>query len=386
MLAFEDRIAFDLAVFLPGFFLIALRLWVRNRNRLPNPELTWLLSDVFVSLALMIGASVISLDIWYMRRRIRLRNFSQEEDAAGFLIETITVTVEFLKVSLFNQYAYITALWSIKAAFLCSYYTMSQHLSLKLRRALNLTWVALLLTWLGLLFGFTFWCRPIQRNWSLDDSFFCSPQAKPEQAILVYGLHIGTDIPVMAIPFFIIHTLKLGRGEKYAVGFMFLLGFMTAVSSTFSFVLHMQFIQLDHDPDSKQAALEEKLEGIYLSAVAEVWGAVFVVCLPSTRIAVRWLCRSKSDKNLPRDDGTIELEESIHHGDFYTSKDPVGELPPYANRKFDFGRGRSPNDYGHADEASGRSLRPSYAPVPFTPTVYDGSFDFDDAKGPPHAM
>lgn len=118
----------------------------------------------------------------------------------------------------------------------------------------------------------------------------------------------------MAIPFFIIHTLNLGRGEKYAVGFMFLLGFMTAVSSTFSFVLHMQFIQLDHDPHSKRAALEEKLEGIYLSAVAEVWGAVFVVCLPSTRIAVRWLCRSKGDKNLPRDDGTIEMEGSIHHG------------------------------------------------------------------------
>jgi len=129
MLEFEDRIAFDLAVFLPGFFLIALRLWVRNRHRLPNPELTWLLSDVFVSLALMIGASVISLDIWYMRRRIQLRNYPQEEDPVGFVMESITVTVEFLKVyvdacacriapltpdarnrSLFNQYAYITAL------------------------------------------------------------------------------------------------------------------------------------------------------------------------------------------------------------------------------------------------------------------------------------
>jgi len=98
MLDYEDRITFDLAVFIPGFFLIALRLWVRNRNRLPNPELTWVLSDVFVSVALAIAASVISLDIWYMRRRIQLKNFPRKEDPTGFLMESITITVEFLKV------------------------------------------------------------------------------------------------------------------------------------------------------------------------------------------------------------------------------------------------------------------------------------------------
>jgi hypothetical protein len=98
MLQYESRVAFDLAVFIPGFFLIALRLWVRNRNRLPNPQLTWVLSDVFVSMALIIAASVISLDIWYMRRRIGLRNYPKEEDPAGYLMESITITVEFLKV------------------------------------------------------------------------------------------------------------------------------------------------------------------------------------------------------------------------------------------------------------------------------------------------
>jgi hypothetical protein len=95
---------------------------------------------------------------------------------------------------------------------------------------------------------------------------------------------------------------------------MFLLGFMTAVSSTFSFVLHMQFIQLEHDRDrgSPRDALDEKLEGIYLSAVAEVWGAVFVVCLPSTRIAFRSLCNhvrrpAKSQIHDSDDSGLIEL-------------------------------------------------------------------------------
>lgn len=42
---------------------------------------------------------------------------------------------------------------------------MSDHLSLKLRRALNGTWIALLLTWLGLVLDITFWCWPMERNW-----------------------------------------------------------------------------------------------------------------------------------------------------------------------------------------------------------------------------
>jgi hypothetical protein len=140
----------------------------------------------------------------------------------------------------------------------------------------------------------------------------------------VYVLHIGTDIPIMAIPFFIIHTLKLGRGEKYAISFMFVLGFLTVVISTFSFALHLQFTQMEHDrvTGSPRDALNEKLEGIYLSAVAEVFGAVFVVCLPSTRIFFRGLLNrvrntEKSHAsaifgdNDPYDGGEIELGPEV---------------------------------------------------------------------------
>ena len=98
MLRYESRIGFDLALLIPGSLLIALRLWVRNKNRLPNPALTWVLSDVFVSIALAIGASVVALDVWYMRRKIGLRNYPAGEDQIGYLIESLTIVVEFLKV------------------------------------------------------------------------------------------------------------------------------------------------------------------------------------------------------------------------------------------------------------------------------------------------
>jgi hypothetical protein len=98
MLKYEHRIGFDLGVFLPGFIFIFVRLWIRNRNRLPNPPLTWILSDVFVSFSLIIAASVISLDIWYMRREIELRNYPKEDNPLGYFLEAAKISVEFLKV------------------------------------------------------------------------------------------------------------------------------------------------------------------------------------------------------------------------------------------------------------------------------------------------
>ena len=52
----------------------------------------------------------------------------------------------------------------------------------------------------------------------------------------------------------------------------------------------MQFVSLDHDPHATPKSIEEKLEGIYVAAVAEVVGSVIVCCLPSARLVVRQCC------------------------------------------------------------------------------------------------
>lgn len=114
----------------------------------------------------------------------------------------------------------------------------------------------------------------------------------------------------MSIPFFIIRKLNLGRGERYAIGFMFLLGLMTNVCSTISFALRLQFIRLQRDPNTSEQSLERKIEGIYLSACVEVWAAAVVVCLPSTRLAFRRIFRGRGEQNVLRPDchGAIRLE------------------------------------------------------------------------------
>ena len=83
----------------------------------------------------------------------------------------------------------------------------------------------------------------------------------------------------------------------------------------------MEFIQLDHSYDSSEADLYQKLEGIYLSACAEAFGATAIACLPSTRIAIRKLIGYKREKNRNRstfsrdfDDGRIELGPAVSKG------------------------------------------------------------------------
>lgn len=97
MLESEARIGYDLALFVPYAFLVLLRLWVNSRNRSSNPKLTWLLSDAFVVLALLMAACVIALDVWILAERIRLRKYPLD-DAGANLAAVRKLQVDFYKV------------------------------------------------------------------------------------------------------------------------------------------------------------------------------------------------------------------------------------------------------------------------------------------------
>lgn len=206
MLNHRDRIAFDLTLVISVALLIALRLWVRRKERPPNLHLTWVLADVFVLLCLAIAGSVVGLDIHLVRQWQALTDapspstvaeppqiLSREKD---FIVEFYKAYAEPVSGTGLGQpvdeetarsstsmhtsrrcvrlSSDAVRPWadhpsppqgSAKASFLSGYYTMSEHLSLKLRRALDCTWIALFLTWLGIALGCTFWCWPIDRNW-----------------------------------------------------------------------------------------------------------------------------------------------------------------------------------------------------------------------------
>jgi hypothetical protein len=100
MLKYEHRIAFDLSLIVPSTVLIGLRLWIRQKYRDTNPQRTWILSDVFVLLALVIAGFVVGLDIHYLVNRARLEHYAEAGniDLNYLYEEKIKLRVRFFKV------------------------------------------------------------------------------------------------------------------------------------------------------------------------------------------------------------------------------------------------------------------------------------------------
>lgn len=74
MLDYRHRIAFDLALLSTAFLQIVLRFWVRSKHRLRNLQLTWVLSDAFVVLALMASGLATAFDVTILLQRAALAN------------------------------------------------------------------------------------------------------------------------------------------------------------------------------------------------------------------------------------------------------------------------------------------------------------------------
>ena len=117
----------------------------------------------------------------------------------------------------------------------------------------------------------------------------------------------------MSIPYLIIRKLSLGRSERYAIGFMFLLGLLTSVCSTVTFALHMEFIRLHRNPATLRPLILEMIEDIYFCGCAEVWGVMFVMCLPCTRLAFRRIFRGRVEQSVQRTESqnAIRLEPRL---------------------------------------------------------------------------
>lgn len=128
---------------------------------------------------------------------------------------------------------------------------------------------------------------------------------------------MGTDIPVLTLPVFILRTLKLGTGEKYALIFVYILGILTLVTTTTRFVLHYQTaLEFGHGGTAGLIESKKKIEKIYLVSLAEVFASGVLVCLPSMRVLLRIVLRATglqthTEKTIP---GDVDSEgfEMIH--------------------------------------------------------------------------
>ncbi|TGZ83710.1 hypothetical protein EX30DRAFT_89404 [Ascodesmis nigricans] len=283
MLEPSRRIALNISTLVIWLLFFALRIFVRYHRRRKNLGLVWMLSDIFVMIALCFVSASSLLDTWIRAERLRY------DDDPWLYKGPTSLRVRALKVTLYNQFAFVSMLWAIKASFLVSYFNMVGFLSVKLKSMLKGSAVLLGATWAAMMLILGLWCRPVGRNWSMSTEF-CSPQTSVSQTIVFFVLHLITDLPVIILPALILRSLQLARGEKYALGFVYIIGVVTLASSVIRFVFHLRFA---HDHELSLAGVEEAIDRIYFVSLAEATMSIILVCLPSLRVLLRTIRGSR---------------------------------------------------------------------------------------------
>jgi hypothetical protein len=189
---------------------------------------------------------------------------------------------------LFYDFGYMICFWSVKASFLCNYFNVRHSLSpIRLRALYAVSGFVFATFWL-VAFTFLFYCRPINRYWSLDAKRYCSTGGNLALTIMITVSHVLADLAVIFLGLYVVSALQLGRRERYGLGFVFGLGFLTIITALIRFGIQIDYIQ-----QKAKGKSNGDIQPLYLATVAEIMGAILAVSLPSTRV---WLRRFLVDR------------------------------------------------------------------------------------------
>ncbi|RPA97251.1 hypothetical protein L873DRAFT_1142522 [Choiromyces venosus 120613-1] len=199
----------------------------------------------------------------------------------------------YLKRSFWASIWYICHLWTLKGAFLCLYYDLLPTLNEKSRRLVHVATATTLVSLVGILLTQVMWCRPIGRNWSVEDDF-CSPITERDWIIAASWVNIGTDLLISFIPLSIISTLKLTPREKYGFITIYLLGFLSIFASFLRFLALYTYTSR-HTSRAPEAWIHS-LHRVILWSAIEVLVAHICFCIPAFRVFFRRTSNSKKSR------------------------------------------------------------------------------------------
>lgn len=112
----------------------------------------------------------------------------------------------------------------VKNAMLLLYLRLDSGARNSMRRVIKVTLVFNTVLMLAIFLVAIFQCVPISKNWSTDTPGTCVDHGMYYSATA--ALTILTDIPVILIPSWMMHGLRLARAKKIAVVTILSLGFM----------------------------------------------------------------------------------------------------------------------------------------------------------------
>ncbi|KAG0134738.1 hypothetical protein HOY82DRAFT_207640 [Tuber indicum] len=270
--------------------LTAMRLYITLRGEKKKAAATkWgvkVLGEGFLVVVALL--STVQVMLWGWNAVEELVEKVDEGEAKDW---TMVPGVPYLKRSFGASISYIFHLWALKGAFLCLYYDLVPTLNEKSRRLLYAATATTLVSLAGVLVAQMMWCRPIGRNWSVEDNF-CSPLTERDWIIAASWVNIGTDLLISFIPLSIISTLRLTPREKYGFITIYLLGSLSIFTSFLRFLALHRYTSR-HTSSTPESWIRS-LHRVILWSAVETLVAHICFCIPAFRVFFR---RKKSRAN-----------------------------------------------------------------------------------------
>jgi hypothetical protein len=254
---------------------ILIRVSLRTRNRhLASPAAN--IADIFVVLAWLSGAVLISINTWKNNLRMKYHStppseldYGVPESLSGHLLYVSWISLFFIYISL----------WASKAAFLAFYYSIFSLQGQRARIGLLVACIFTAATFLLHMFLIAFWCSPVSLNWSPPPGHhLCSAVHSMSSVTLSTFTNVATDLVILSIPISTLIATKLGKTERAGLAFVFLMGSVSIIAAL------VRFVTLKLVQNVPRAEITHTID---VWALVEIVSSILAVCLPSLRTFVR---------------------------------------------------------------------------------------------------
>ncbi|KAF2649233.1 hypothetical protein K491DRAFT_684030 [Lophiostoma macrostomum CBS 122681] len=268
-------IALDWSLMTLALIPILIRISLRTRTRhLASPATN--IADLFVVLAWLSGAVLISVNTWKNHLRMKYihaapstLNYGVPGPLSGHLLYISWISLFFIYISL----------WASKAAFLAFYYSIFSLQGQRARIGLLVASIFTAGTFLLHMFLIAFWCSPVSLNWSPPPGHhLCSAVHSISSVTLSTFCNVATDLVILSIPISTLVATKLGKTERAGLAFVFLMGSVSIIAAL------VRFVTLKLVQNVPRAEITHTID---VWALVEIVSSILAVCLPSLRTFVR---------------------------------------------------------------------------------------------------
>ncbi|KAF8250782.1 hypothetical protein K440DRAFT_131419 [Wilcoxina mikolae CBS 423.85] len=249
-------------------------LWTRKRKSMYRKCDT----EIILCLVLLVGTCNVSINTWKNVRLIRVGDGT----TSGPRREEQLFQLKLLYA---QSFIYFIMVWLIKAAFLSTYFHFREKITKTCKTALYILTFLVAASFIIITLVMILTCLPIERAWSLNPNYFCSPQQKIWNHSKTAAANIFTDLFLVILFLAILRRLHLGRRERWGVIFFLTVSAIPIIAA----ILRLTIIILALKPLKPRtpAAVQRFYDVLYLASEIEVTTAFIAACLPAMRVFVR---------------------------------------------------------------------------------------------------